>query len=59
MKNGRMHRDQMWRARAQEDRIRASSRRMHGLTRMEQVRHAILGVEGHIPIAPTTPRSVG
>ncbi len=52
VEDGRPHRDRMRRARVEEEDILAAARRLHGLTRMEEVRHAVLEAEGDISIIP-------
>jgi uncharacterized membrane protein YcaP (DUF421 family) len=52
VEDGRPRRDRMRAARVEDEDILAAARRLHGLTRMDQVRHAVLEVEGQISIIP-------
>jgi uncharacterized membrane protein YcaP (DUF421 family) len=55
VEDGRLQRDRMRAVRVEEEDILAAARRLHGLTRMDQVRHAVLEVEGQISIIPAGP----
>lgn len=52
VENGRPHTARMRAARVGKDEILAAARLSHGLERMDQIRHAVLEVEGGISIIP-------
>jgi uncharacterized membrane protein YcaP (DUF421 family) len=52
VENGRPNRSRMQAARIGDDEILAAARRSHGLERMDQIRHAVLEIDGGISIIP-------
>ena len=50
--NGEMQRERMKRARVSESDILEAGRKLHGLERMDQIKHAVLEQSGSISIIP-------
>ena len=52
VEDGKLHRDRMHKERVEEDDILAAARELHGLERMDQVKHAIVEASGGITVIP-------
>jgi uncharacterized membrane protein YcaP (DUF421 family) len=54
VQNGKILKDRMDWSRIDEDDILAAARETHGLERMEQIKYAVLEINGYISIIPKT-----
>jgi len=52
IENGKLHEDRMEKERVDEADILASARETHGLERLDQIKHAIVEVNGGISVVP-------
>jgi len=52
IENGKLHKDRMEKERVDEADILASARETHGLERLDQIKHAIVEVNGGISVVP-------
>lgn len=52
MENGKVHRDRLDKERVDEQEIAAAARELHGLERLDDVKHAILEKDGSISVVP-------
>ena len=52
MEDGKLHKDRMRQMRVDENDILEAARSLHGLERMDQIKHAILERSGEISIVP-------